>query len=122
MTIIQKTIDYFRSAKAEMFKVSWPSRRDTIRYSSLVIGISILVAVFFASLDYGFTKLFDVTVLSYAQHHLQAQVKNAQSIPITPVNPSNPATPPAQPVQPAQPTQPSTIDLQKAKPIETPKK
>ncbi|MBM3204839.1 preprotein translocase subunit SecE [Candidatus Uhrbacteria bacterium] len=47
-------LDYFRSAQAELKKVSWPSRKDTVRYSALVIAISLIVAVSFAALDQGF--------------------------------------------------------------------
>lgn len=60
MNPLQKLVDYLKSVRAEMLKVSWPSRRETVRYSSLVIGISVLVAVFFAGLDVGFTKLFEL--------------------------------------------------------------
>lgn len=59
MNPIQAVTDYLRSAKAELEKVSWPSRRDTIRYSSLVIGVSVVMAVFFASLDMGLNRGVD---------------------------------------------------------------
>ncbi len=45
---------YFREAKEELEKVTWPSRKDTVRYTVLVIGISILLAVIIAGLDWGF--------------------------------------------------------------------
>ena len=57
MSVISAITEYLRSSKAELQKVSWPSRKDTIRYSSLVLGISIVVAVFFAGLDYGLNSL-----------------------------------------------------------------
>jgi len=107
MTLVEKISDYLRSSKAEMFKVSWPSRRDTLRYSALIIGISVIVAVFFASLDLGFTRLFDVTILSVAKTR-SLQVKPVEQNTVTPVAPT---------------TQPSgSVDLNQAKPIETPKK
>ncbi len=49
-------IDYLKSSRAELMKVTWPSRRDTIRYSVLVIAVSILTAGFFAALDLGLSK------------------------------------------------------------------
>lgn len=60
MNPIQATTDYLRSAKAELEKVSWPSRRDTVRYSSLVIGVSVFMAVFFAALDMGLNRGVDL--------------------------------------------------------------
>jgi preprotein translocase subunit SecE len=49
-------IEYLKSSRAELMKVTWPSRRDTIRYSVLVIAVSILTAGFFAALDLGLSK------------------------------------------------------------------
>jgi len=46
--------NYFVSSYAEMKKVSWPTKKQTINYSLLVIGLSIGMAVFFAVLDYVF--------------------------------------------------------------------
>jgi len=43
---------YVREAKEEMGKVTWPSQKETIQYSVLVIVISILVAAFFGGLDW----------------------------------------------------------------------
>lgn len=62
MKLSEKLISYLRSTKEEVRKVSWPTRMETIRYSGLVIGVSVIVAVFFATLDLGFTKLVDVAV------------------------------------------------------------
>jgi len=53
MDFFQKVIDYFRSSKAELQKVTWPSKQDTVRYSTLVIGASVGLALFFAVLDKG---------------------------------------------------------------------
>ena len=43
-----------REAYSEMKKVSWPSREQTVQYTTLVIAISISVAVFLGILDYMF--------------------------------------------------------------------
>lgn len=53
MNPIAKTFDYFRSARAELEKVTWPSRQEIIRYTALVIGASAILAGFFAALDFG---------------------------------------------------------------------
>jgi preprotein translocase subunit SecE len=45
---------YFISSYAEMLKVTWPTKQQTINYSLLVIGLSVGLAVFFAALDFGF--------------------------------------------------------------------
>lgn len=62
MNLIKQFTEYLRASQEEVKKVSWPSRRDTIRYSTLVIGVSVAVAALFAGLDIGFTKLVDLGV------------------------------------------------------------
>lgn len=43
---------YVRESKEEMGKVTWPSQKETIKYSALVIVISLFVAAFFGGLDW----------------------------------------------------------------------
>jgi preprotein translocase subunit SecE len=42
-----------------MKKVNWPTRDETIRYTLLVIGISVAVAVFLGGIDFGFSTLLN---------------------------------------------------------------
>ena len=79
MSLLTTITDYFRTSKSELEKVSWPSRQDTIRYSALVIGISILVAAFFAVLDSGLTKLVDATLTVR-----QTQTQTPATLPVVP--------------------------------------
>ncbi|HNU95945.1 MAG TPA: preprotein translocase subunit SecE [Candidatus Magasanikbacteria bacterium] len=59
--MIEKMIQYFKDSYAEMKKVTWPTKKQTINYSALVIAMSVGMAVFFSVLDYvfnlGLTKL-----------------------------------------------------------------
>lgn len=50
--MLKRIINYFKESKAELKKVSWPTRKETINHTSLVIGISLGVAIFFGLLDY----------------------------------------------------------------------
>lgn len=58
---MDKLIQYFKDSYAEMKKVTWPTKKQTINYSTLVIALSVGMAVFFSVLDYvfnlGLTKL-----------------------------------------------------------------
>ena len=58
-----KTTDFFKEAKAELLKVNWPTRQQTINYTLLVIGISIVVAIFLGGLDYFFSYLLKTFVI-----------------------------------------------------------
>jgi preprotein translocase subunit SecE len=46
---------YFKESYDELKKVSWPSRKDTVRDTLVVIGVSLAVAAFLGLLDLGLT-------------------------------------------------------------------
>ncbi len=49
-------VKYFREARAELGKVSWPTRKDTAMYSTVVLVLSLVTAAFIGGLDLGLTK------------------------------------------------------------------
>ena len=51
---MSKLTQYVKDSVAEMQKVTWPTKKQTINYSYLVIGISIAVALFLGLLDWIF--------------------------------------------------------------------
>lgn len=56
-------INFLNEAKAELKKVNWPSKEQTINYTLIVIGISIAVAIFLGGLDYLFSYILKVFIL-----------------------------------------------------------
>jgi preprotein translocase subunit SecE len=56
-----KLNNYFKESVAELKKVTWPSKKETYRYTLLILGISLLIAIFLGTLDFifnlGFTSL-----------------------------------------------------------------
>lgn len=81
MSIFSKLVEYLRSSKHELTKVTWPSRQQTIRYSSMVIIISLSVAAFFGLMDYGLGKLMNATLV---QHAVENYVPTEENQPIVP--------------------------------------
>jgi preprotein translocase SecE subunit len=59
-------VEYFRSAKTELEKVSWPSRQETLRYGSIVIAVSVLAAGVFASIDFGLSHTISAVLAKRA--------------------------------------------------------
>ena len=57
-----KIISYIKDTVAELKLVRWPTRRETLNYTGLVIGISLFVGVFIGSLDFLFTNLLTLVV------------------------------------------------------------
>ena len=55
MQIVESVKNYFLGSYAEMKKVTWPTKQQTINYSLLVVGLSVGVAIFFSILDFIFS-------------------------------------------------------------------
>jgi preprotein translocase subunit SecE len=49
-----KLIQYLQDSKVELKKVAWPSKKQTINHTWLVIGFSVGMAIFLGILDYIF--------------------------------------------------------------------
>ncbi len=55
MSIFTKVQNYIAESIAEMRKVAWPKKEQTINYTILVIVLSVGVALSFGILDYIFS-------------------------------------------------------------------
>ena len=63
MDITQKINSFFKEVLVEMKRVSWLSRKDVLRYTMIVLGVTIAVAAFLGGLDYIFTEIIKVFIL-----------------------------------------------------------
>lgn len=61
---MQAIITFLREAKVELSRVNWPSQKEIIRYTVLVVIISIVVAVFLGALDFLFSLLVEKYLLT----------------------------------------------------------
>jgi len=59
----KKIISFLKEVRLEMKKVNWPTRKETIRYTLIVIGLSVAVAAFLGSLDFIFNTLLTRFIL-----------------------------------------------------------
>jgi len=57
-----KLVKYLIEAKAELRKVSWPTKKETTKHTLIVIGISLFVAAFLGVLDYAFSKFLTLFI------------------------------------------------------------
>lgn len=53
---MKSILNFLSEVKLELEKVTWPKREVVINYLSLVITISVVVAAFVGSVDFGLTK------------------------------------------------------------------
>jgi preprotein translocase subunit SecE len=51
---------FFREVRVELKKVTWPSRKETIASTSVVLITVILVAIFLGIVDLGLSRLIRV--------------------------------------------------------------
>lgn len=63
MSMILKIKTFILEAKAELLKVNWPSKNQTINYTLLVIGMSIAVALFLGALDWIFSYILKTFII-----------------------------------------------------------
>ncbi|MFA5134458.1 MAG: preprotein translocase subunit SecE [Patescibacteria group bacterium] len=57
-----KIISYIKESKEELKKVIWPSRKETTKFTLLVIGISIATAIFLGTLDFGLNIVLEKVI------------------------------------------------------------
>lgn len=63
MNIIQKTKTFFKEVYVELRKVNWLTRNELVRYTLIVLGVTILVAAFLGGLDYLFSSLIQKFII-----------------------------------------------------------
>ena len=62
-SMINKIIQFFIEAKAEMFKVNWPTKKQTVNYTLLVIAVSLVIAAFLGGLDWIFSYILKTFII-----------------------------------------------------------
>jgi preprotein translocase subunit SecE len=53
---MSKLVTYLAESRAELKKVSWPTRQEALKHTLIVIGMSLFVAFFLGLLDFIFAK------------------------------------------------------------------
>jgi preprotein translocase subunit SecE len=55
-------VRYLKETRAELRKVSWPSREEAINLTIIVVTVTTAMAVFLGMVDYLFSKLFGLII------------------------------------------------------------
>lgn len=56
-------IQFLKEVKIELKKVKWPSQKEVVKMTTIVLSISIIVSLLITSLDFIFTKLMEILVI-----------------------------------------------------------
>jgi preprotein translocase subunit SecE len=54
---------FLKEVRAEMTKVVWPTQRQLIVYTLVVVGVSVAIAIFLGLLDLGFQTILTKYIL-----------------------------------------------------------
>ena len=60
--MLNKLTNYIKNSIIELKKVSWPTKQQAIRYTLLVIAISLVVAAFLGIVDFILTKALQLVI------------------------------------------------------------
>jgi preprotein translocase subunit SecE len=55
--MLKKIGTFLSEVKTELKKVNWPTFKETVRYTLIVIFVSVLVAIFLGGLDWIYLNL-----------------------------------------------------------------
>ncbi|WP_035185935.1 preprotein translocase subunit SecE [Alteribacter aurantiacus] len=53
----KKPVKFLKEVSTEMKRVTWPTRKELVRYTGVVIATVAFIAVFFAIIDTGISEL-----------------------------------------------------------------
>ena len=59
----KKIINFLKEVKEEMGRVNWPTKREVLKNTLIVIGISVVLAAFLGGFDFIFTNLLNKLIL-----------------------------------------------------------
>ena len=57
-----RIVRYFKGVRAEIRKVTWPSRQTTTRLTGIVLGVMVVMSIALGLVDWAFTKLFALII------------------------------------------------------------
>jgi preprotein translocase subunit SecE len=61
-TIFGKTAQFLREVKVELKKVTWPSRKQTIGSTVVVIALVMIISIFLGAVDLGLSSLIRIVL------------------------------------------------------------
>lgn len=63
MNIATRLVSYIKSSQQELKKVVWPTRKEVIRDTILVIAFSVGIALFLGAADYILTLIIERVII-----------------------------------------------------------
>lgn len=60
--IIDRIKEYFKDTRGELRKVSWPTRKQAINLTLIVLAVTVVMAAFLGALDFMFAQLIRLII------------------------------------------------------------
>jgi preprotein translocase subunit SecE len=60
--MFKKIKEYFKSSYKELKQVNWPTRKEVLKYTMEVLGLSFLVALILGLIDYGLLQFMGLII------------------------------------------------------------
>jgi len=57
-----RLVRYFKETRAELRKVTWPTRQEATNLTLIVLAVTFVMAVILGAVDFVFTKLFELII------------------------------------------------------------
>ncbi len=57
-----RLVRYLKETRAELRKVTWPTRREATNLTLIVLAVTFVMAVLLGAVDFVFTKLFELII------------------------------------------------------------
>ena len=61
--MITKPIQYIKEAQVEIKKVTWPTRQQSLQYTTIVVAISVVATIILGGLDMLFNYILTTFIL-----------------------------------------------------------
>lgn len=57
-----RLVRYFKDTRAELRKVTWPTRQEATNLTLIVLAVTFTMAILLGAVDFVFTKLFELII------------------------------------------------------------
>lgn len=61
--VLKQTVNYFATAASELRKVVWPTRREVVNHTVVIVVTAVVCIIILGFLDYGLTSLLRLALV-----------------------------------------------------------
>jgi len=58
----ENPLKFLKEVKLELEKVVWPTKKEAVKLTAIVVGVSVAVGLFVGTLDFLLTKMMEIII------------------------------------------------------------